>query len=71
MRETAQIELAFVNIRLAVRNIRLGHSTVAESNAANNVEARLKDADKLFSTLNAPIPSRRKIAIAPRKFRLR
>ena len=50
MRETAQIELAFVNIRLAVRNIRLA-TTVAELNAANNVEARLKDADKLFSTL--------------------
>ena len=48
--DAAQIELAFVNIRLAVRNIRLA-TTMAELNAANNLEARLKDADKLFETL--------------------
>jgi methyl-accepting chemotaxis protein len=50
VREAAQIELAFVNIRLAVRNIRLATS-MAELNAANNLETRLKDADKLFDTL--------------------
>jgi methyl-accepting chemotaxis protein len=50
VREAAQIELAFVGTRLAVRNIRLA-TTMAELNAANNLEARQKDADKIFATL--------------------
>jgi methyl-accepting chemotaxis protein len=48
VRDVARIELAFVNTRLAVRNIRLA-TTMDELKAANTLEARLKDADKLFA----------------------
>ncbi|HEX3938409.1 MAG TPA: methyl-accepting chemotaxis protein, partial [Xanthobacteraceae bacterium] len=47
-------ESDFVNIRLAVRNIRLATS-IAELNSANNLEARLKDADRQFDLLNGLI----------------
>ena len=50
VREAGQVELAFVNIRMAVRNIRLA-TTLAELNAANNLEARVRHADELFDTL--------------------
>ncbi len=50
VRGVAQIELAFVNTRLAVRNIRLA-TTMDELKAVNNLEARQKDADKLFETV--------------------
>ncbi len=49
-RSAAQIELSFIGIRLALRNIRLATS-MAELNAANNLEARQKAADQLFDEL--------------------
>ena len=50
VREAGHIELAFVNIRMAVRNIRLA-TTMAELKAADNLETRQKDIDKLFEKL--------------------
>ena len=49
-RGAAQIELSFIGIRLALRNVRLATS-MAELNAANDLEARQKAADKLFDDL--------------------
>ena len=49
-RDMAEGELTFVNIRMAVRNIRLA-TTMAELNAANNLDARLKASDQLFDSL--------------------
>lgn len=54
--DAGHLELAFVNVRLAVRNIRLA-TTVAELNAANTLEARLKEADKQFEVLGALLSS--------------
>lgn len=49
-RGASQIELAFVGMRLALRNVRLA-TTMDELNAANDLEARLKSADKLADDL--------------------
>ncbi len=49
-RGAAQIELSFIGIRLALRNVRLATS-MAELNAANDLDARQKAADKLFDDL--------------------
>ena len=49
-RDMAEGDLTFVNIRMAVHNIRLA-TTMAELNAANNLDARLKASDQLFDSL--------------------
>ena len=49
-RGAAQVELAFIGIRLALRNVRLA-TTMAELNSANDLQARQQKADKLLDDL--------------------
>ena len=52
-RGASQVELAFVGIRLALRNVRLA-TTMDELNAANDLETREKSADKLIDEPRLP-----------------